>query len=83
MELVHLRFWHDPKRSKQPYAHLSKSLLDLHSSFRKELWDMTTNPFALLLGKASFEWYTATMDPGRLQVVNKATYTFSCESPLS
>jgi hypothetical protein len=36
LELVHRRFWHDPKRSKQPYADLSKSLLKLHRSLRKQ-----------------------------------------------
>jgi hypothetical protein len=72
IELVHRRFWHDPKRSKQPYAHLSKSLLDLHSSLRKELWEITTNPFALLLGKASFEWYTTIMDP---ELVRKVPFS--------
>jgi hypothetical protein len=63
LELVHRRFWHHPKRSKQPYTHLSKELLDLHSALRKALWEITTNPFALLLGKTSFMWYTTTLDP--------------------
>jgi hypothetical protein len=69
VELVHRRFWHDPKRWKQPYAHLSKRLLNLHSSFRKRLWDTTTNPFALLLGKASFDWYMTTMDAASVRKV--------------
>jgi len=69
MELIHRRFWHDPKRSRQPYAHLGERLLALHSSLRKVLWALSTNPFALLLGRASFDWYITTMDPARLRKV--------------